>query len=174
MATLGQVGELVTTKLRERVDRLVAAVEDDSADFAEVSRLADAVGDLTDTVAEIYTDLEQTLMRGLQGGGGSDGAQQEQQDAPRSEERQQQEPQQPDGNGSPADEVTKEELLERAREMNVHGRSSMSKEELAQAVEAEEAMTKEELLERAREAGVEGRSAMTKEELREALRDAGA
>jgi hypothetical protein len=50
----------------------------------------------------------------------------------------------------------------------------MAKEELAQAVEAEEAVTKEELLERAREAGIEGRSTMTKEELRGALQDAGA
>ena len=50
----------------------------------------------------------------------------------------------------------------------------MSKEELAQAIEAEESLTKEELLERAREAGIEGRSSMTKEELREALREGGA
>jgi hypothetical protein len=156
MATLDRVGELVTTKLRERVDRLVAAVEGD-ADFAEVARLADAVGELTDTVAEIYIDLEQTLLRGLHGG-------------PQAEDAEQR-PQQADENGSSADDVTKEELLERAREVNVPGRSSMSKEELAQAVEAEEAVTKEELLERAREAGVEGRSAMTKEELRAALRD---
>jgi hypothetical protein len=45
----------------------------------------------------------------------------------------------------------------------------MSKEELADAVEAEENVTKEQLLERAREAGIEGRSSMTKEELRNAL-----
>jgi hypothetical protein len=44
MATLGQVGELVTSQLRERVDRLVSAIEDDSLDFAEVTRLADTVG----------------------------------------------------------------------------------------------------------------------------------
>ena len=50
----------------------------------------------------------------------------------------------------------------------------MAKEELAQAVEAEESVTKDELLDRAREAGVEGRSSMTKEELRDALREAGA
>jgi hypothetical protein len=47
--------------------------------------------------------------------------------------------------------VTKEQLLEQARGVNIHGRSSMSKEELAEAVEAEESQTKEELLERARE-----------------------
>jgi hypothetical protein len=50
----------------------------------------------------------------------------------------------------------------------------MSKEELAEAVEAEESLTKEELLERARDAGIEGRSAMSKDELRKALREANA
>jgi hypothetical protein len=48
----------------------------------------------------------------------------------------------------------------------------MSKEELAQAVEADENLTREELLERAREAGISGRSSMTKKELRTALRGA--
>jgi hypothetical protein len=50
----------------------------------------------------------------------------------------------------------------------------MSKQELAQAVEAEESKTKEELLERARDAEIEGRSAMTKKELRQALNEADA
>jgi hypothetical protein len=50
----------------------------------------------------------------------------------------------------------------------------MTKEELAQAVEAEESVTKDELLERARDAQIEGRSSMTKEELRDALHEAGA
>jgi post-segregation antitoxin (ccd killing protein) len=70
--------------------------------------------------------------------------------------------------------VTKEELLEQARDLHVEGRSSMTKEELAQAVEAEESVTKDELLERARDANIEGRSSMTKEELRDALHEAGA
>jgi hypothetical protein len=70
--------------------------------------------------------------------------------------------------------VTKEQLLEQARGVNIHGRSSMSKEELAEAVEAEESQTKEELLERAREAEIDGRSGMTKKELRRALNRADA
>jgi hypothetical protein len=45
----------------------------------------------------------------------------------------------------------------------------MSKEELAQAIEAEEARTKEQLLEQAQNADIEGRSSMTKDELREAI-----
>jgi hypothetical protein len=168
MATLKQAGEFITTELRERVDELVSAVEDEAQDFSEIVRRADAVGELVDAIGETYGDLEQTLMRALQRGSGSgpedDDAQQEQ-DAGR---------QQQAGPDGAEEDVTKEELLERAREMNVSGRSSMSKEELAQAIEAEESLTKEELLERAREAGIEGRSSMTKEELREALREGGA
>ncbi len=153
MATLGEVGELVTTQLRERVDELVSAVEEDEPDLAEVSGLADAVGDLADTIARIYSDLDQALTGG--------------------EETESEQPQQrTQGNGATDEGPTKEELLERAREVNVEGRSSMSKEELAQAVEAEEGRTKEELLERARDAEIEGRSSMTKDELREALNEA--
>ena len=65
MATLEQVGELVTTELRERVGDLAAAVEEETLNFGEVSRLADALAELADEVAGIYADLEQTLMRGL-------------------------------------------------------------------------------------------------------------
>jgi hypothetical protein len=152
MATLGQVHELVTTELRERVDALVSAV-DDEADFGQVARLADEVGELVDTIAGIYGDLEQALARQPKG---------ERTATPKSRQE-----------TSSDDETTKEELLEQARELNVEGRSSMSKEELAEAVESAESVTKEELLDRAREAGVEGRSSMTKDELRKALQEAG-
>ena len=159
MATLGQVGEVMTEQLRERVDRLASAVEDSGSDFGEIASLADAVGEFADSIAELYVDLERRLL------GGGDG-----------DEREPDEPQRrrapkPQSN---ADEVTKEELLEQARELHVEGRSSMTKEELAEAVEAEEGVTKEELLERAREANIEGRSSMSKEDLREALHAAGA
>jgi hypothetical protein len=170
MATLGQVGELVTTQLRERVDRLASAIEDDSLDFAEVTRLADTVEGFAETISEIYGDLEQTLMRGLHHAGSED----EDEDSRQTEEPEGEQQRQQPENDSPAEEVTKVELLERAREVNVHGRSAMSKEELAQAVEAEENLTKEELLERARQAGIEGRSSMAKDELRKALHDTGA
>jgi hypothetical protein len=175
MATLKQAGELITEQLRERVDRLVSAVEDDAPDFEQIVRLADAVGELADTIGATYGDLERTLMGALPGDSGSqpgDDSHQEQEEV-RGKQRQQQ-----SGNGSTvedatnAEDVTKDELLERAREVNVHGRSSMSKEELAQAVEAEESLTKEDLHERARQADIEGRSSMTKEELRKALREA--
>jgi hypothetical protein len=173
MATFEQLGELVTTQLRDRVERLASVVEDDAADLAEVADLAQAVGEMAGTIEEIYRDLDQMLVRGLQG---RDAAEQEDDDDSHraggetiGEHRQAQS----GHNGSRAEDVTKEDLLERARDANIHGRSSMSKDELAQAVEAEEDLTKEELLERAREAEIEGRSSMTKEELRQALRDAG-
>jgi hypothetical protein len=168
MATVGQLGEVVTTQLRRRIDRLVSAVEDDSADLAEVSRLAGTVGELARTVGDAYEELDRLLLRGLNAALESEGERND--DGRRSEQPQEHSP----GNQSAAGDVTKEELLERAREVNVRGRSSMSKEELAEAVEAEEAVTKDELLERAREADIEGRSSMAKDELRKALNDANA
>jgi|SRR4051812_1607483 hypothetical protein len=174
MATLGQLGQLATAQLREGVDELSSHVEEDAPDLAEIVRLADAVGELADQVAEIYRNIDQTLERHLQAPSGSEaedgGSQQQTEEEPQRERREQ--PSQ--RNGGTAEEVTKEELLERAREVDVQGRSSMTKDELAQAVEAEESVSKEELLERAREAGIEGRSSMSKNELRRALREAGA
>jgi hypothetical protein len=173
MATLEQIGELVSEQLHERVDRLVSAVEEDAPDLADIALLADAVGEFADTIAEIYNDLEQTLMGGLSRVSDS----KRQAEDPRTEQHSQQERrrQQSNPNGATSEEErTKEELLEQARELNVHGRSAMAKDELVQAVEAEESVTKDELLDRAREAGIEGRSSMTKEELRDALHEAGA
>jgi hypothetical protein len=179
MATVGQVGELVTTELEERVDRLISEIEEDAPDFGEVARLADAVGEFADQTAAIYLDLEQSLMGGLHRDAS---AQTEGTQAPRNQKtrnqkkgrRREKRQQRPDENGSTIEDVSKEELLEKARGVNVQGRSSMSKQELAEAVEAEESQTKEELLERAREAEVEGRSAMSKKELRKALNKADA
>jgi hypothetical protein len=150
MARIGEVGERAATQLGERVDELMSAIEDEGADLAEVTRLADAVGEAAGTIAEIYREVEQVLFRGRRRGTGA----------------QQKEPSDDEGSG---EEATKEELLERARDLDIEGRSSMSKQELAEAIEDEESVTKEELLERAREAGIEGRSSMTKDELREAL-----
>ena len=162
MATLKEAAEVMTDQLRERVDQLVEAVEEGGTDFTQITRLADAVGEAADTIGETFTDLEQTLMQGLQG------------DAPSERTSRRRGRQQSEQNGSTAEGATKEVLLEEAREMNIQGRSGMSKDELAQAVEAEESLTKEELLERARRVGIEGRSSMTKDELRKALNEAGA
>ena len=169
MATLNDLGVIVAKQLHERVGRLVAAVEDEASDFEEIGHRAEAVSELADLIAEAYNDLDDTLMRGLDRPSASEresnDAQQAQDDAASGKQRRQE--------SAIGEDLTKEQLLERAREVNVQGRSSMSKEELAEAVDAEESVTKEELLERAREAGVEGRSSMTKDELREALSEAG-
>jgi hypothetical protein len=173
MATLKQAGEVITTELRERVERLVSAVEDDAVDLTEIARLADAVGELAETISETYIDLEQILMRAVRAESASerqegDSRQEQEEQGPRAQQQQQ-----PVQNGDTTEDRTKEELLEQAREVDIPGRSSMTKEELAQAVEAEESVTKEELLERAREADIEGRSSMSKQELRNALRQTG-
>jgi len=176
MATLEEVGELITTELRKRVERLFETVEEGTSDFMKLSFLADEVGELADKVSEIYSELDQALSRGLQDGIGGDDQdlRDEQENGSGSGRRQQSQTRQrrSEQSSSAPEEVTKEDLLERAREVKVEGRSSMSKEELAQAIEAEEALTKEALLEQAQDAEIEGRSSMTKEELREAITDA--
>ncbi|HBS51041.1 MAG TPA: aspartate-semialdehyde dehydrogenase [Rhodobacteraceae bacterium] len=81
------------------------------------------------------------------------------------------------------DGPTKEMLLERARELEIEGRSSMDKGALLDAIDratdengrgkgsraALEDKRKDALYEMAQERGIEGRSAMTKDELIEAL-----
>ena len=71
-------------------------------------------------------------------------------------------------------ETTKQELYERAQELDIDGRSKMNKEELAEAVndagidELQE-QTRDELYERAQELDIDGRSKMNKEELTRAI-----
>jgi hypothetical protein len=166
MATIEEVGEKAVAQLRKRLDDLHSAVEDDAADFTEVAAYADALGEAASTVAEIYREVEQLLTgRTAEDAAGARGHEAEQSG------------QREESSGSAdatGEAATKEELLDRARELDVEGRSSMTKDELAEAVKSEESLTKEELLERAREAGIEGRSSMTKDELRVALHAAGA
>jgi cobalamin biosynthesis protein CobT len=173
MATVDRLRDLVTEQLRRRVDQLLSVVEDGEADFAEVARSADGVGAIAGVVGDIYSDLEHAMTVGYEGGvespEGDDGGQPEHEEQPPTDR--------PEERSAPDDETfgdtTKETLLDQARELGLHGRSSMSKDELAQAVQDEQNRTKEELLERARQADIEGRSSMTKEDLRKALRDAG-
>lgn len=73
--------------------------------------------------------------------------------------------------------LTKEMLTDRARELDVAGRSGMTKDELKAAIldayRAEHGEpTKDELKKRARALDIDGRSDMTKSELRDALDDA--
>ena len=66
--------------------------------------------------------------------------------------------------------------MERARELNVDGRSQMTKDELKDAIVAAydddpegDGPTKAELYDRAQELDVEGRSTLSKDELRDAV-----
>jgi hypothetical protein len=73
--------------------------------------------------------------------------------------------------------LTKDELYDRAQELEVEGRSNMNKTELKEAIikaykqtkAGLMSKTKEELYDMAKEQGLEGRSEMSKEELAEAL-----
>lgn len=75
------------------------------------------------------------------------------------------------------DEMKKDDLMAKAEELEIAGRSSMNKNELKKAIEQamsdeEEEATKEELYERATELEIEGRSTMDKEELADAIEKA--
>lgn len=74
------------------------------------------------------------------------------------------------------EESSKEELYDEARELNISGRSQMSKEDLKQAVQEArerklENLHQEELYEMAKDHKIDGRSEMNKKELIEALRE---
>ena len=82
---------------------------------------------------------------------------------------------------------TKDMAMDRAQDLDIAGRSAMTKEELLEAIEEAtdengrgkgskaslEAMTKDELMEMAQDRDLDGRSKMDKAELVEALADAG-
>jgi hypothetical protein len=146
MASLKDTRQLVQD-LTRRAQELEQALEGD-VDFARVSALADEVGAVADKVATTFAEVGDLLAQavGADGGGGDDSAAR--------------------GGGDEPSEPTKEDLLERARELDLPGRSGMSKEELAQALDDP---TKEQLYAWAQEADIPGRSEMSKEELAEAL-----
>jgi hypothetical protein len=173
MATLRDAAQL-TEELEELAARLRSELTDGDVDFTAMTRLADDLGERADALASAFAAMDEALMQRLpgqaeQGAPGDDGREEGRAGRPRRQRQRRQEPAQ-GGDDQEAD--TKEELLERARDVGIEGRSAMSKDELRKAVEAEESLSKEELLERARQADIPGRSEMTKEELREALRSA--
>ena len=78
------------------------------------------------------------------------------------------------------EEPTKQELYEQAQELDISDRSTMNKEELAQAVaKASDSQddklaeqTRDELYKQAQKLDISGRSTMNKDELIKAIRDA--
>ena len=78
--------------------------------------------------------------------------------------------------GEDSNGLTKDYLAERARELDIDGRSSMTKDELKEAILDHPLAnvadsTKEELYERAKKLDIDGRSSMSKDELAEAIKD---
>jgi hypothetical protein len=186
MASLKEAAA-VTEQLEELAGRLHEEVMDGRADLREMSSLADQIGELADAIAATLFSIDAILLRGFgeplreaaarrenrQRGGAQTARRREQKtDAgdSRGSARPSRTKQAVEEAPSPVEEVSRDDLLERARELEISGRSTMSKEELLAAIQSEEQVTKEELLDRAREAGVAGRSSMSKEELAEAVR----
>jgi DNA end-binding protein Ku len=155
----------VAEQLEALAGRLHAEVTEGRMDFGEMARLADEIGESADAIAAAFFAIDEAFTRhlaelraeaagpektGQRGAGETRGREQK----------------------AKADDATesKEDLLERAKQLEIAGRSTMPKEELAAAIQSEEQVSKEELLGRAREAGIPGRSSMSKEELAEAVR----
>jgi hypothetical protein len=182
----------VTEELGQLVRRLHEEVAGGRSDLVRLVALADEVAARADSLASTFIAIDQELGRLGQPNGGSRtegqgraGAREATRERDRAPSRRQ--PKRPGtkrqaqrgGAGGrpssarraePAEEPTKSDLLAQASEAAIPGRSSMSKEELAQAVEAQEQQTKDELVEQARALDIPGRSEMSKQELLEALR----
>ena len=184
MATLRDAAQ-VAQRLEELAARLQSELTDGDVDFTALMRLADEAGESADALASTFAAMDEALMQRLTGraadeesrGADEDTARPQDQESRGANEggtgrrqRRRQRRQQPARRGGDEESETKDELLERAREAGIEGRSAMSKDDLRKAVTAEDSLSKEELLERAREADIPGRSEMSKEELREALR----
>jgi hypothetical protein len=170
MATIRDAAQ-VAQQLQELAGRLHSELTDGDVDFTAMTRLADDLGESADRLASAFAAMDEALMQRLPGQGGEREAREGDEGRGGRRQRQRQRRQEPaQRGGDDEDSETKDELLERAKQVGIEGRSAMSKEELRKAVEAAESLSKEDLLERAREADIPGRSEMTKEELREALR----
>jgi membrane-associated HD superfamily phosphohydrolase len=146
----------VADRIAEAADRLASQFNDaDQALSGLLEASATAIEEAGDTITEALTPRRDDSRSSQQRGDSRSSSQRA--DTRSAAERD-------------ADEPTKEELLEQARKANIAGRSEMTKEELKEALEADNAPSKEELLARAREIDLPGRSEMTKEELREAIK----
>jgi hypothetical protein len=173
MASLNQAAD-VSDEVKELAAQLHAEIADGRADFGELARLADDISESADALAATFFAIDQALTRRPTGDGrrrgprAAKGSEQRSKTAHGAGE--------PDSRSSnqeleqPLEELSMEDLLERARALEIAGRAAMSKEELVEAVRSQEQVSKQELLERAREADIPGRSSMSKEELAEAVR----
>jgi len=199
MASLKQAAK-VSDQVTELAAQLHAEIADGRADFGELARLADDISESADALAAAFFAIDEALTRppteSRAEGDERDGAGRRR--GPRAAQGGVQQSEtasaaaQPTSTETvarakaatvsapstpseqeldqPLEELSTEDLLERARALEIAGRSGMSKDELVEAVRAQEQVSKQELLDRAREAGIAGRSSMSKEELAEAVR----
>jgi len=157
LATLRQAGRM-TEELQSLAARLHSDLSEGDVDFGALTALADKLGEAADNVAATFAQLDKILTERLVGGEVGKGNRRRSRSSG-------------GGESDEGDEgASKDELLAQAREANITGRSSMTKEELEKAVGDLDDLSKQDLLERARRAGIQGRSSMTKEELKEAIR----
>jgi hypothetical protein len=169
MASLKDAEQL-TKRLQERTAALHDSLTSDGVDFGELVELADEIGASADKLAATFAEMDEVLARTLGGRDGEGGKGEEGLTEALSPRRATEAARQAPERRSD-EEPTKEELLERAKELDLAGRSEMSKDDLKKAVDKEDSVTKAELLERAKRAGIAGRSEMSKEELRRALNE---
>lgn len=137
MASLKEA-QTLTQRVRKQADELHRALKDGDVDFGRIVTLADELGDAADRVASTFETIDAALSERLGGESGTDdgaGGGDPGRSAGRTGE--------PGGrNGSaeararPGNSVTRQELLQRARESGIAGRSEMSKDELITALQA--------------------------------------
>jgi hypothetical protein len=159
--------QALTSRLQERASTLHAELTGNDVDFSRLAELADEIGASADRLAETFSTMDDALARRVSGAEGADGGEAPEGGltealSPRRAARRR-------SGRSSNSEPSKDELLSRAKELNIAGRSEMSKAELRKAVAQAEAVTKAELLEQAKVADISGRSEMSKAELQKAL-----
>jgi hypothetical protein len=125
-------------KLTEQLEKLAAQLHTEftegQMDFAELAGLADDVGESADSLAAKFMAIDEALKRPLSEPRDED----ERVDSPRRGGRQQTGPRERAfATAATSDEPTKEELLDRARALEIAGRSVMSKEELKEALRSQ-------------------------------------
>ena len=181
MASLKEAAA-VSKELEELVEQLHAEVVEGQLDFREATRLADQIGELADAIASAFMAIDEVFSRNLSAPHGEAAAREQTRTrgARRTRSREHKakagrstrndSTKQVREDASAPAEPSREDLVERARELEIAGRSTMSKEELVAAIESAQHVSKEELLERAKEVGIPGRSSMSKDELAEAVR----
>ncbi len=68
MASLKETGEQMAGQLEELVGNLRSALTDGDADFEKLGSIADEISERADGLAEMFGNVIETLMKGVQGG----------------------------------------------------------------------------------------------------------